>query len=158
MKGLFMNTITSDLSKVVTASAFEKAYTAFIEQADENAKSGKSNGKKIPFGFSERPYCDGAHFMAHYGQGAASATPYMNWWAVSIYYLPANGNIVMGIEANRYPHLREMQIKPLRYEQIGKKKVSIAVFYSTNKSNVNYNELYDKFIDVCEEVKRLGLK
>ena len=51
-----------------------------------------------------------------------------------------------------------MQIKPLRYEQIGKKKVSIAVFYSTNKSNVNYNELYDKFIDVCEEVKRLGLK
>ena len=158
MRGLFMNTKTSDLSKVVTASAFEKAYTAFIEQADENAKSGKSNGKKIPFGFSERPYCDGAHFMAHYGQGAASATPYMNWWAVSIYYLPANGNIVMGIEANRYPHLREMQIKPLRYEQIGKKKVSIAVFYSTNKSNVNYNELYDKFIDTCEEVMRLGLE
>ena len=29
-----MNTKTSDLSKVVTASAFEKAYTAFIEQAD----------------------------------------------------------------------------------------------------------------------------
>jgi hypothetical protein len=153
-----MNTKTSDLSKVVTASAFEKAYIAFIEQADKNAKFGNSKGKQTPFGFSEKPSCDGAHFAASYGFGHASTTPYMHWWAVSIYYLPTNGNIVMGIEANRYPHLREMQIKPLRYEQIGNKKVSIAVFYSTNKSNVNYNELYDKFIDVCEEVMRLGLE
>ena len=71
------NAKTSDLSKVVTASAFEKAYTAFIEQADENSKTGKSNEKKIPFGFSEKPYCDGADFMAHYGYGRPSATPYV---------------------------------------------------------------------------------
>ena len=149
---------TSDLSKVVTAPAFEKAYAAFIEQADKNAKSKLAQGSKVPLGFSEKPECDGAHFKAQYGHGAASVAPYMNWWVVSIYYLPTSGNIVMGIEADRYPHLKEMQIKPLRYAQVGNKKVSTAVFYSANKNTVNYSELYNKFIDVCEEVMRLGLK
>ena len=85
-------------------------------------------------------------------------TPYMNWWVVSIYYLPENGNIIMGIEEDRYPHLKEIQIKPLRYDQIGNKKVNTAVFYATHKTYVNYGELYEKFLQVCEEVMRLGLK
>lgn len=149
---------TSVLSKVVTVDAFEKAYKAFIEQADKNAVSKKAQGSKVPFGFSEKPECDGAHFKAQYGQGAPSAAPYMNWWVVSIYYLPNNGNIIMGIEEDRYPHLKEMSIKPLRYDQIGNKKVNTAVFYSATKNSVNYDELYEYFMSVCEQVMKLGLK
>ena len=148
---------TSELSQVVTATAFEKAYAAFIDQADKNASSGKAQGSKTPYGFSEKPECDGAHFKSQYGQGTPSAAPYMNWFVVSIYYLPNSGDIIMGIEEDRYSHLKEMSIKPLRYAQIGNKKVSTAVFYSTNKSSVDYGELHEKFISVCEEVMRLGL-
>lgn len=64
----------------------------------------------------------------------------------------------MGIEEDRYPHLKEIQIKLLRYDQIGNKKVNTAVFYATHKTYVNYGELYEKFLQVCEEVMRLGLK
>lgn len=149
---------TSELSKTVSAAAFERAYKAFMEQAEKNAISGKAQGSKVPFGFSEKPECDGAHFKPQYGQGAPSAAPYMNWWVVSIYYLPKSGNILMGIEEDRYPHLKEIQIKPLRYDQIGNKKVNTAVFYAAHKTYVNYGELYEKFLQVCEEVMRLGLK
>lgn len=149
---------TSELSQVVNAVAFEKAYRAFIEQADKNAVSKKAQGVKIPFGFSEKPECDGAHFNPHYGQGAASVCPYMNWWVVSIYYLPASGNIIMGIEEDRYPHLKEMNIKPSRLAQVGNKKVQTAVFYEATKDTVDYGALHESFISVCEEVIRLGLK
>ena len=142
---------TSKLSQVVTATAFKNAYAAFIGQADKNALSGKAEGAKTPYGFSEKPECDGALFKCQYGQGTASATPYMNWSVVSIYYLPNSGDIIMGIEEDRYSHLKEMSIKP-EYAQIGNKKVRTAIFYSTNKSRVDYGELYEKFISVCEEV------
>ena len=35
---------TSELSQVVTATAFKNAYAAFIGQADKNALSGKAEG------------------------------------------------------------------------------------------------------------------
>ena len=44
----------------------------------------------------------------------------------------------MGIEEDRYPHLKEMSIKPLRYSRIGNKKVDTAVFYSATKSSLDY--------------------
>jgi hypothetical protein len=149
---------TSELSRIVTLDIFEKAYAAFIEQADENAISKKAHGSKIPYGFSKKPECDGACFKPQYGQGTSSAAPYMNWWVVSIYYIPDSGSIFIGIEENRYSHLREMKIEPLRYERIGNKKVNTAVFYSTTKSSINYRELYEIFLNVCEEVMRLGIK
>lgn len=149
---------TSELSVVLNENAFEQSFEAFIKQADANALSGKGAGGQTPFGFSGKPKCDGADVCTHYGQGGASKTPYLNWWVVSIYYIPDTGNITMGIEENRYPHLKEMAVKPLRYVQIGNKKEQIAVFYSTTKGSVNYAELYESFLNVCEEVMRLGLK
>lgn len=148
---------TSELSKIVTVNAFERAYSAFVEQADNNAASGKAQGGQTPVGFSAKPECDGAYFVSHYGQGNPSAAPYINWWVVSIYYVPSNGNIIVGIEEDRYPHLKQMEIKPLRYTQVGNKEMNTAVFYSTTKSSMNYGDLYEKFIQVCEEVMRLGL-
>lgn len=149
---------TSELSQIVSAKVFENAYAHFIEQADRNVETRKAQGSKVPYGFKEKPECDGAHFKAQYGQGIPSAAPYMNWWVVSIYYLSDSGKIIMGIEEDRYPHLKEMKIEPLRYEQIGNKKVNAAVFYSAHKTYVDYGELYEKFIQVCEEVIRLGLE
>ncbi|MDD5792117.1 MAG: hypothetical protein PUD22_06020 [Erysipelotrichaceae bacterium] len=149
---------TSELYQMLSAEVFENAYAHFIEQADKNTETKKAQGPKAPFGFSKKPEYDGAHLETHYGQGAASAAPYMNWWVVSIYYLPYEGKIVMGIEEDRYPHLKQMQIKPLRYDQIGNKKINVAVFYSAPKTYLNYKDLYEKFIDVCEEVMRLGLE
>ncbi len=62
----------------------------------------------------------------------------------------------MGIETERYPHLNQM--KPLKYEQFGNRKASIAVFYESAKAEINYAELYERFIDVSEEVMRLDVK
>ena len=148
---------TSELSRIVTPEAFEDAFKHFIEQADKNAKTKKAQGTKVPYGFSEKPKCDGAQYGVRYGQGAPSASPYMNWWVVSIYYLPKSGDIILGIEEDRYHSLKKMEISPLRYTQIGNKKNRVAVFYSSPKIYVNYRELYEKFIQVCEEVMRLGL-
>ncbi len=151
-------THTSELSKILDDKTFENTFAGFIAQADKNAISGKGEGGQTPVGFSAKPSCDGADISTHYGQGGASKTPYLNWWVVSIYYTPDNGNIMMGIEETRYPHLKEMQIKPLRYAQIGNKKVDVAIFYSATKSSINYSELREGFMNVCEEVMRLGLK
>jgi hypothetical protein len=149
----------SQLSKVLTADQFEITFKHFLIQADRCAKQGVITGStQIPYGFQIKPFCDGAEVCTHFGQGAVSASPYLNWWVVSIYYLPKSKNIIMGIEENRYPHLKEMKIKPLRYDQIGNKRVNTAVFYSASKNSLNYKDLHKKFIQVCEEVMRLGLK
>lgn len=151
------NSHTSELSKIVTQQVFEQAYEKFMEQAGKNALSKKSNGSKTPYGFSSVPECDGAGFLQHFGQGAPSATPYMNWWVVSVYYLIDNGDIVLGIEEGRYPYLNDMQMKPTCFEKVGKRKNRIAVYYSTKKENLDYENLYEKFISICEEVMRLGV-
>ena len=49
-------------------------------------------------------------------------------------------------------------MKPLKYEQFGNRKASIAVFYESAKAEINYAELYERFIDVSEEVMRLDVK
>ena len=69
--------------------------------------------------------------------------------------MPENGNIIIGIEVDRYPFINKM--KPIRTAQIGNKKVDIAVFYETTKAKLDYGELYEKFLDTSEEVMRLGL-
>lgn len=149
---------TSELSRVVPLALFKKAFEAFMEQADQNAITGKSYGSKTPFGYSKKPPCDGADLAQRFGQGAASMAPYMNWWVVSIYYLPANGKILIGIEENRYPHLMELEIRPIRRAQIGNKKIKTLVYYSTTKESIDYSELYENFLCVCEEVMRIGLR
>lgn len=91
----------------------------------------------------------------HFGQGAASLTPYLNWHVVSIYYIPADGSIVMGIERDRYTGLKDME--PLRYIQLGNKKTDVAVFFESTKASLDYDVLYKRFMDVCEEVMKIGL-
>lgn len=148
---------TSELRKNVTAELFEKAYLKFIEQADNNAITGKSEGKKTPYGFSEKNRFDGADFLQQFGHGAASKAPHMNWWVVSIYYIVETGEIILGIEENRYPALSSIKIKPLMFKRIGNKNEDVAVFYEATKETVNYAELHECFLNVCEEVIRLGL-
>lgn len=63
----------------------------------------------------------------------------------------------MGIEEERYPHLKKMNNKPLSYEQIGNKKTNVVVFYAAAKDNLNYRVLYESFITVCDEVLQLEL-
>jgi hypothetical protein len=101
---------------------FEKTYRLFLEQVDENVISGSDSGGQTPKGFDKKTNCDGANVSIHNGMGNAIKTPYLCWWVVSIYYLPDSGNIIMGIEEDRYPHLKEIKIKPLRYYRIGNKK------------------------------------
>lgn len=150
--------MSSELRQIIDRKTFEYTFSAFVEQADKNVETKKSSGGQTPFGFDKKPKCDGADVSTHYGQGAASKTPYLNWWVVSIYYLTDSGNIVLGIEEDRYPHLKEMHINPVRYSGIGNKKVDVAIFYTTTKDNINYDELYKSFIEVSEEVIRLGLR
>ena len=48
-------------------------------------------------------------------------------------------------------------MEPIRTTAIGKKDRYVAVFYECNKDNINYEELYNKFITVSERVVELGL-
>ena len=123
----------SELRKNVTAEKFRIAYSAFMEQADKNSVSRKGQGSRTPFGFEGNREFDGANLSQHFGQGAASSTPYINWWVVSIYYLPDTGKIIMGIEEDRYPYLGKMN--PDRYTYIGNKATRVAVFYSASKKD-----------------------
>ena len=144
----------SELSRTVTLEKFENAFVKFIEQADKNAVSKKANGDRIPDGFSEPVECDGRFFRQRFGQGANSQSPYMNWWVVSIYYVVGSGEIIVGIEENRYPQIKEMS--PLDLISVGRKKTKVAMFYKTTKHSINYIELYDRFISVCEEVMSIS--
>lgn len=149
----------SELSRILDLKRFEEVFKDFLKHADENAVSGRGRGGHIPYGFSKKPMCDGGDLSTHYGQGGASKSPYLNWWVVSIYYLPVSGNIVVGIEADRkYPYLKSMTIKPIRYSIIGNRSEDTAIFYSTTKSDIDYEKLYEAFLNVCEEVMRLGLQ
>ena len=143
----------SEWSKVVTFEKFQPAFVEFLKQADENAITKKSEGSKTPYGFTAETAKD--ILGLHFGQGAASRTPYMNWYVVSIYYIPETSKIVLGIEEGRYSHLDEMQ--PLKTEAIGKKDRYVAVFYECDKNNIDYKELYEHFVSVSEQVMDLGL-
>ncbi len=147
----------SEMRRNVTTEQFEKAFLEFMNQADKNALSGKSEGKQAPFGLSDHYRFDGANLHQHFGQGAASKTPYMNWWVVSIYYIVETGGIFLGIEEKRYSALNSIQVKPISLKKIGKKNVNVVVYYEATKETVNFSELYERFLKVCEEVMRLGL-
>ena len=152
-------TLDNELSKIVTYEKFENAYSRFLEQADRNAITQKSEGSKIPYGFTFEPkknFICGGGFSQHFGQGAASKTPYISWHVVSIYYVVEHRKIVLGIEESRYSHLKDMQ--PIKTEAIGKKDRYIAVFYECAKDAIDYETLYNKFISVSAQVMQLGLK
>ncbi len=149
-----INIHNSELMELVSLEKFQVAYNKFLEQADENAVSGKSKGKKLPYGL-EYGKIDKKNFTQHFGQGAATKTPYMNWHVVSIYYIPDEGRILIGIEKDRYRHVNKMS--RIRAEQIGNKKTDVAIFYETTKSKLDYKELYDEFIKVCGKVMELGV-
>ena len=152
---------SSELCRTFTEDNFEKAYRQFIVQADKNAVSKKSNGEKLPLGITKadddriKEIDGGGRFGVgqHFGQGAASKTPYINWFVVSIYYMPDTGDIVMGIEKDRYPKLKQMD--PLRYTQLGNKRTEVAVFFQSSRDYLDYGKLYNAFIDVSEQVMRL---
>ena len=142
--------------QIVTEDMFETAYRKFMAQAEENARTKKSRGPRIPEGFEfTNGRINGGNFTQHYGQGAASKTPYINWHVVSIYYVVDRARIFIGIEVDRYPHINKM--KPLRREAFGNRKTDIAIFYETTKDKIDFNELYNKFISVSEEVMSIGL-
>lgn len=151
----------SELQRVLTRDVFEKAYRAFLEQADKNAISKKANGGSIPYGISKEEAdlikeADGNgifRLSQSFGQGAASLTPYINWHVVSIYYIPAEERIVMGIERTRYNGLKYMN--PLRYTKIASKKDDVAVFFESKKAMLDYDVLYKKFINVCNEYRAI---
>ena len=149
---------TSELYRIFTKDLFRKAYIDFIEQADKNAISKLAQGSKSIPGI-HYPYgntISGADVIRHFGQGAASNTPYINWWVVSVYYVVDQKKIVVGIEKNRYPHLVKM--KPVRFEALGNRKTEVAIFYETSLADVDYDKLYESFITVAEEVMSLGLR
>lgn len=144
----------SELRRILSPERFEKAFSAFMVQAEKNAISKKSQGSRYPEGFENNKKVDGCNFSQHFGQGAASKTPYLNWHVVSIYYLVDVSKIIVGIEVDRYPRINQM--KPLRISQMGNRKTGVAVFFETSKANLNYTDLYNRFLATSDEVIRLG--
>lgn len=159
-KQLFKDTpikaVNGELSRIITFEKFAKAYSSFLEQADNNSVTKKAEGSKIPYGFDGGNVIYNWKFSQHYGQGAASKTPYISWFVISIYYVIDSTKIIVGIEKERYPHLGKMN--PIKIEEIGKKDRYVAIFYECDKNNIDYKELYEHFISVSEEVITLGLQ
>ena len=133
---------------------FREALDNFLKQADENRITLKSNGKKV----IETPECD---LGTHYGQGNASRAPYLNKYVVSIYYITAENGIVIGIAKkfldDPHLHLSQMKISKIEDKLLGTsaKDKSVAVYYETSRELLNYDELYDKFMSLCDEVHRV---
>ena len=146
----------SKLRQYVTLEKFERAYKEFMKQAEKNAVSGKSEGTKTPFGFWDNNYFDGAHMLNQYGYGAASKAPHINWWVLSIYYIVETGDVVMGIEEDRYSHLKELP-GIIGYVQMENKKMRVASFYESTKDNIDYEIIWTRFIDISEKIMELGL-
>ena len=138
------------LKEELTVESFTKAYTAFIDQAEKNLVTKKANGKRIPEGLSNTFY-QGANISQHFGQGAASKTPYLNWGEVSIYYLIDTKDIVIGVELDKYPELEVLAV-PIGYRKIGARKKEMPIFYSSTKETINLVELYDKFLDMIRSI------
>ena len=49
-------------------------------------------------------------------------------------------------------------MQPIRTVAIGKQDRYVAVFYEIQKDNIDYHELYNKFMDVSQQVMELGLE
>ena len=150
--------IDNELYRLVTFEKFQLAYSKVLEQADSNAKTLKSHGPKIPFGFdfaSNKNVIDGGAFSQHFGQGAATKTPYISWHVVSVYYVVDKAKIILGIEKDRYKHIDEMTY--IDEQAIGNKNSQVAIFYECPKDGIDYRELYDVFMSVSQRVMELGL-
>lgn len=143
-----------ELRSLITYEIFKEAYSKFIDQADKNAITGNAQGSRTPYGFPVN-HLYGYRLQQQFGQGRATKTPYLYWHVVSIYYLPETGKIIIGIEENRYIHLKEMEYKKLI--TIGNKAKRVAVFYESNKDVIDYKALYDNFIRASDEVVNLGI-
>lgn len=152
----------SELRKVLTYERFCEAFKCFIMQADENVISKKATGSRRPFGIysnnrdkSGKLIIDGGSLGQQYGQGAASKTPYFNWHVVSIYYVPIQQRIILGIETGRYPSLEKLQ--PYKVEGVRGRESKIAVFDEYNKAQIDYKKLYENFIGISERIMQIGL-
>ena len=140
----------SELRQSITLERFAAAFEEFMRKAEEKMKV----GKEIPSVFSQANLKGLACLSAHYGQGAVSKAPYLNWHVLSIYYIVDEGIIVIGIQRHRYPHLSKM--KPLR-DKIVPGKQEVAVFYSTIIERIDYPAMYEKFMGIAEQIIRLGM-
>lgn len=49
------------------------------------------------------------------------------------------------------------KMTPIKFEQIGNKKINVAVFYESDVDKVDYEKLYECFINVSEQVMKYGL-
>mgnify|MGYP006873040738 FL=1 len=67
----------SELREKVSEAAFQETYSQFMEQAEKNAITKKSNGPITPYGFDTKKM-DGKDFTMRFGFGAASTSPHLN--------------------------------------------------------------------------------
>ncbi len=151
---IFKNDLNIFMEKYSQLDYFKQAFDNFLKQADQNKISKKAEGKEtIPeLGLLRR----------NFGQGNASRAPYMNWYVVSIYYLTDKNEIIIGIAKNFLDdpsrHLDNMNFSKLGEELLGtnSEDKTVAVYYKTSRELLNYDELYKKFVDLCDEVQRVG--
>ena len=149
----------SELRTKLTYECFYNNFTEFLAQADKNVLTKKSGGGKSPAGITGekrngKVIVDGGELGLQYGQGNASKAPYFNWHVLSIYYIPTQQKIVLGVETIRYWKFKEL--KPYACTEIPPNR-RVAVFDEYCKSEIDYEKLYDNFIRISEEIMKLGM-
>jgi hypothetical protein len=85
---------TSELRKSISAELFEKIYIQFMEQAEQNAISMRSNGSERLDG-KNKYTAYGKDLARKFGSGNSSRTPYICWYVVSIYYIFARKRLII---------------------------------------------------------------
>lgn len=154
----------SELSMVLPFEKFKIAFEKFLEQSEKNiASDGKSHGMRKPFGvspinnqsFGGKLCVDGCALGQQYGYGRQSDAPYFNWHVVSIYYVVSEQKIKLGIEKSRYRYLDKLS--NFSYESFKNRKTPVAVFYSNDRASIDYQILYEKFMELSAKVLSIGL-
>lgn len=140
-----------DFKQVYPFNEFQNAIASFIKQATQNQISKTTKGSRRVYEFS-----NGARLDNHYGQGAASKAPYINYWWVSVYWDTLDDNIILAAYFTtpdishdlRQQLLVSFSNPPVRYIDIPGKGPVINLFMCKK------DELYEKIDELYSEFMR----
>ena len=143
----------NDEAKELTKNNFEGIFSKFMQQALENSKTGKAEGKKIKYTAQD---LNNREILLQYGQGKASKAPHINWDIVDIYYIVEKAKLIVGIEYDKHRD-KVNQMKSIKHIKIDTfdNNQTVAVFYETPIDKINFEELYCMFINVSKEIIRI---
>jgi len=150
--------ISKDLFKqIFPYDEFKKILELFIQQAKLNKNTGRSNGNH------QARFNTGAKLYNHFGQGAASKAPYINYWWISIYWNPEMHELVLAVYTDTEDLAGATFFPPKELSGIdatipGKGRVTKLYSCSDDYIENDILELYEKFMEACAAMDKYEIE